>query len=57
MMFIRMKDQNQGSFGIPASLISPDTVSTEEAEALQKAGFEWHADEDSYSGYVMEIGE
>lgn len=52
MMFDRMANRSGAAFAIPSDIVSPETVTKEEAQALEAAGFVWTEGE-QYQGYML----
>jgi hypothetical protein len=57
MMLDRCAKLNESAFfAIPVEIASPDTVTDEEAAALEAAGFVWTVREDNgYEGYMLAL--
>ena len=56
MMIGRMANRSGAAFVIPNNIVSPETVTEEEAQALEAAGFVWTEGE-KYSGYMLEFNQ
>ncbi len=54
MMLDRLSTRSGGAFAIPGEIVSPETVTAEEAEALNAAGFTWKEEED-WKGYWLDL--
>ena len=54
MMIGRIANRSGAAFVIPNDIVSPETVTEEEAQALEAAGFVWTEGE-KYSGYMLEF--
>jgi hypothetical protein len=54
MMLGRLADRPGAAFSIPSDIVSPETVTDSEAQALEAAGFVWTEGE-QYRGYMLEF--
>jgi hypothetical protein len=54
MMLNRLATRPGAVFSIPGDIVSPETVTGDEAHALKAAGFVWTEGE-QYSGYMLEL--
>jgi hypothetical protein len=54
MMLTRLANRPGAVFSIPSDIASPETVTEDEAHALEAAGFVWTEGEE-YSGYMLEL--
>ena len=56
MMLDRCAQLESAFFAIPGEMANPDTVTEEEAAALEAAGFVWTVrEDDSYEGYILDL--
>lgn len=54
LMLERLSTRDDVAFAIPGHIVSPETVTAEETEALNAAGFQWKEYE-NWKGYWLEI--
>jgi len=54
MMFRRLETRTGSAFFIPSDIVSPETATVSEEQALEAAGFVWTEGE-KYSGYMLDL--
>lgn len=54
LMLTRLESRQGAVFSIPSAIVSPETATVDEQEALDAAGFYW-VDNETYTGYMYDL--